>query len=352
MQFDYRIDILRSGIPIGEVRCSSAVIRFDKNADVTKGMQLVVSADDIPMNKVVSGIGETPTSFVFDMFSDRLRPVLIVDGQEYPLGVYMIMAAPMALSDIGSSYRLETYDETMILKQAKYTQRTNYTAGSSYLNVINSILTTCGFTKIMQDNTNATLTEDIEVAPDTSYLEVINQLLDGINYEHIHADNNGWIHLKKASAKAEVDHYYSASNGSIKLPITRTTDVYDLPNVITGIVSLPEQEEPLYYTKENTDPNSAISIPRRGYRVTKVYRLRNIADLQTLKDYIDRKYLEASQITETVEIDTYCEGGHEFGDTVQIQTDLVAGLFNEIEWEMTLGPKGGMKHKVERRVFT
>ena len=352
MIYNFRVDILRNSIKIGEALCDSGLVSFDKRADVSLGLQLSMSSDRIRMQKYVSNIGGTAQTYTFNMFSDRLRPVLIKNGDEYPLGIYMVMASPEKLSDTESMYRIEAYDETMILKQASFTSRTNYAAGTSYLEVINSMLTSCGFSRILEDPTDAVLQTDIEVAPGDTYLEVINQFLDGINYEHVHADGNGYIYIQAIKDKMTADHIYSdKKNMSIIPPITRTTDIYSLPNVITGVVSLPEMDEPMVYTKENLNPDSKISIPSRGYRVVKIINLNNIADELTLQSYIDQKYYEYSQITEQIEIDTTVEGDHSFGDTVQIDSDLISGLYNEIKWEIRLGSDGAMKHVLERKVY-
>lgn len=351
MIYDFRIDILRNNIKIGEALCDAGLVRFDKRADVSLGLQLSMSADRIRMQKAVSGSGPAQT-YTFDMFSDRLRPVLIKNGIEYPLGTYMVMASPEKLSDTGSTYSVEAYDETMILKQAAFTERTNYTAGTRYLTVINSMLTACGFARVIENQTEAVLATDVEIAPGRTYLEVINEFLDGINYEHVHVDGKGNIYIQAIKDKMTADHIYSGKkNMSIIPPITRTTDIYSLPNVITGVVSLPEMDEPMVYTKENINPDSKISIPSRGYRVVKIINLNNIADESTLQSYIDQKYYEYSQITEQIEIDTTVEGNHSFGDTVQIDSDLISGLYNEIQWEIRLGSNGTMKHVLERKVF-
>lgn len=351
MIYDFRIDILRNNIKIGEALCDAGLVRFDKRADVSLGLQLSMSADRIRMQKAVSGSGPAQT-YTFDMFSDRLRPVLIKNGIESPLGTYMVIASPEKLSYTGSTYSVEAYDETMILKQAAFTERTNYTAGTRYLTVINSMLTACGFARVIEDPTEAVLATDIEVAPGRTYLEVINEFLDGINYEHVHADGNGNIYVQAVQDKQTADHIYSdKKNMSIIPPITRTTDIYSLPNVITGMVSLPEIDEPLVYTRENVNPDSKISIPSRGYKVVKIYNLSNSADESTLKDYVDQKYYEFSQITEKVEIVTEVEGNHLFGDTVQLDTNLIAGLYDETEWEIRFDSDGTMRHALERKIF-
>lgn len=352
MIYNFRVDILRDNIKIGEALCDSGLVRFEKRADVSLGLQLSMSSERIRMQKAVSSLGSSAQSYEFNMFSDRLRPVLIKDGTEYPLGIYMVMASPEKLSDIGSMYSIEAYDETMILKQAAFTERTNYVTGTRYLNVINSMLTACGFSRVIEDPTDAVLATDVEIAPGRTYLDVINEFLDGINYEHVHADGNGNIYVQAIQNKQTTDHIYSdKKNMSIIPPITRTTDIYSLPNVITGMVSLPEMDEPLVYTRENVNPDSKISIPSRGYKVVKIYNLSNSADENTLKDYVDQKYYEFSQITEKVEIVTEVEGNHLFGDTVQLDTNLIAGLYDETEWEIRFDSDGTMKHALERKIF-
>ena len=351
MIYNFRIDVLRNYVKIGELYCSNCIIKFDKNAEVSKGLQLTVSADKEKMTKEYRAIGSDPSSFTFNKFTDRIRPVLIRDDVEEYLGIYMVMASPEELTDIGSTYDLEAYDETMILKQACFTSRVNFTAGTKYLSVVNSLLTECGFTRVIEDPSDAVLSTDFEVAPGNTYLEVINSFLDGINYQHIHANNLGQIIVRSFDQTNEADHIYSdKKNMRIILPIQRNTDIYSLPNVITGLCSIPELDDPISYTRTNTNPDSLISIPSRGYKVTKVYQLNNVADLATLKDYVDRKFLESTQVTETVKIQTALEGGHEYGDMVQISTDLLSGLFYENSWEMRFGVSGTMTHELERRV--
>ena len=335
MKIDFRIDILRNRVRIGMARCTAASINFRKEAEVCRGLKLTMS--EIRMSKGIK----------FEMFSDRIRPVLIVNDAEEFFGVFMVISSPEKISRTGSVYELEAYDETMMLKQAAFTERTLYAAGTKYLTIINSLLTDCGFSEVIETDCAAVLPADIEIAPGETFLDTINSLLDGINYQHVHADSQGRIQIQPIADKQTADHVYS---GHIIPPIERTTDIYDLPNVLIGKASTPDRT-PLRYVKENNNPSSAISILKRGYKVTKTYEANNIADQATLEAYIDQQFYKASQITETVKVTTELEGDHEFGDTVQLKTDLLSGLFEEVEWSLSLGANGTMTHKLERKVF-
>lgn len=338
MRISFRVDLLRQNVKIGTARATAVSVTFRKKSDVCRGLKTTISADSFRMSPGIR----------FDTFNDRIRPVLIVNGREYSLGVFMVISAPETLSDTGSLIEIEGYDETMILKQAAYTERTNYSAGTKYLTIVNSILTECGFSQVITVDSDAVLPADVEIAPGETYLDTINYFLDGINYQHVHADSSGRILLQPNTEKMTADHVYSDQNGMIAPPISHTTDIYNLPNVLVGVASGPDRE-PLSYVKENTDLNSQISIPKRGYKVVKIYDVNNVADQATLEAYIDQKYLDASQITETVNVETALEGGHEYGDTVHVKTKLISGLFNEIEW--SIDSKGKMKHTLERKVF-
>lgn len=371
MIYNYRVDVLRNNTKIGELLSSSLNIKFDSTRAVTRALQLTVNADDVRMVKerkkvrdfiffdgtryfnntwcFVSSVYDEE-ALVFDMFRDRIRPILIKDGTEYSLGNYMIISAPKTINRHGSSYSIEAYDETMILKQSAFTKRTLFTSGTKYINVLNSILTECGFANVNYDDNDAVLLTDREIEPSTTYIDFINTLLDELNYRHIFAGSDGYLYLKRITESNTPNHIYR--NGfSITGSIESNTDLYDVPNVLTGIYTNPEDRNTYTYTKVNDDVSSKVSTVSRGYKVVKVYRLSNIASNEELRNYIDRKALEAMQTTETLDISTIPEGGHEYGDYVQIDTPQVRGLYKEVAWSIDFGVNGVMKHTLERKVF-
>lgn len=370
---DYRMEIIRNDIPIGLLLCKSVSIKFDAKAEVMRGMQVNLYADRYDMTEVTqkvrdwiyfdgtryfdgtwsfwNTIYETST-FTFDMFTDRLRPVLIRDGVETPLGKFMIIAAPETLSETGNYYNLEAYDETMLLKQAALTARKFYAEGTNYLTAIENLLTECGFGNILADANTATMQISREFAVGTTYLEIINSLLEEINYNPVHTDANGYVILTRKANKSTADFVYR-DRSTFKLlgTIERDTDIYEKPNVLIGVISNP-QTEPTVYTRENNDPTSILSIYRRGYRVTRVYRMSNMASEAELEAYIDAQLLNSMQTTETVNFETLAEAGHEFGNTVQLATDLIDGLYVETGYQIDVSVnKARMRHTGERRVF-
>lgn len=340
-EINWRIEVVRNGISIGTYKANECDLIFDSRAEVMRSGKITAPA-----------IYKTREGDDIDLFIDRFKPVMIFGGNDYPLGKYIAMAAPQSVSDTGNKITIEMYDETMILKQACTQSRTFFASGSSYQSSIATLIVECGLTDYVFEDTLLTMSDDHEYPPGTPYIEIINGLLDEINYDHVHSDLNGTLRLTSKKTKTVADHIYSDQNpfGLLK-PFKVDTDIYSRPNVLIGVVSNPSMDSPLVYTKENNDVNSQISIQRRGYRVTKVYKLSNIATLAELQEYIDSEYLKESQMTETAEIQTIAEPEHEFNDTVQISTKDINGLFLETGWKMSLSVKKSMSHKLERVIY-
>ena len=207
--YEWRLDIIRKHVKIGEARVKSCSVDFVEDAEVTRTMKAKVPYDGFELKGIRVKQDEEVIYFdgtkcfdgtwcftsvtgkwlevdnTFDMFSDRLRPVMVVNGEEYDFGDYMVMAAP--LEDDGKEYvyDIEAYDETMTLKQAALTERKYYQKNVSYMAIIGSLLTDCGLSKVIEDPSDAKITIDHEYAVGTPYLDIINELLDEIGYSHI-----------------------------------------------------------------------------------------------------------------------------------------------------------------------
>lgn len=344
MTIDLRLDILNNLIKVGEAFAESVSINYDYSGQVMKSIRF-------DLKKTVMSEGYKDG---FDLFKNRIRPVLIRDGNEYPLGIYMIMAAPVTRSDVEEYISIEGYDETMILKQAAFEERKYYAAGTSYLAIIESILTSYGFANVLTDSSDVALPKDLEAAVGKSVLEFINDLLDAMNYQHIYTDFQGNFCLRKAQNPLSPDFTYSdkGKNFSLLDYVEGTSDIYNLPNVVVGVYSSTDSEATVTYKKVNDNINSAISTVNRGYKVVKKVTLKNSATSEDLQAYVERIAFEAMQATERVRFTTVAEGNHEPNTAVQLDTKSVSGLFIEKSWRIDASQgKVIMSHTAERKVF-
>lgn len=373
MIYDFKVNIVRNNNTIGALSARRCNVAFDSSKEVKRTCRVEINPESDIFPKGIVKVDSFmfdglhyfngnwtfaeskytyTNTYGFNMFTDRIQPILIIEGKEYPLGLFMIISNPEYLSDTLSYYDLEAYDETMILKQACTTDRIYYPAGTKYTDIVENMLAECNIVNYIMYSNSAVLTTDREFDIGTPYIEIINQLLEEINYNHIYADSKGIMHIELIQQKINPDFNYSDINVfNIKKPIVRSTDIYDLPNVLIGTASNPDNDDVFSYKKENTDLNSQISIINRGYRVVKHYNFSNIASQQVLEDYIDRMYLESTQATETIEFDTKIEPNHEFESYILVDTELINGFYVEKTWELELSSRATMHHLAERKVF-
>lgn len=372
-QYKWRLDIIRKHVKIGEARLKTCNVDFVEDAEVTRTMKATVPIDGFELNGIRIKQDEELIYFdgtkcfdgtwcfssvagswievknTFDMFSDRLRPVMVIDGNEYNFGDYMVIAAP--LEDDGKEYvyDIEAYDETMTLKQAALTERKYYVAGSSYLTIIGGLLTDCGLSKVIEDPTDAVITIDHEYAIGTPYLDIINELLDEISYSHIYSGQSGYLYLTRNITKTTADYIYNDDNSTIIDSIKTDTDIYSLPNVVIGYVSSPDIPTVLKYKRVNNSPESVISTVRRGYSIVEAFELDDCPDLSTLKLAVDNRFLQSTQATEKAEISTMPDGNHPYGSYVSLGQNGENTLFREVGWSIEFGET--MSHKLERKAF-
>ena len=372
-QYDWRIDIIRNHAKIGQAKFKSCNVDFIEDAEVTRTMKASIPINGFEVKGFLVKQDEEMIYFdgtrffdgtwcfssvngkwvntdnSFDMFSDRLRPVMSIDGTDYPFGDFIIIAAPLTNDGKELVYNIEAYDETMILKQAALTERKFFAAGTQYLSIINSLVIDCGLSRLRGDNTSATVTVDHEYAIGTPYLEIINELLSEINYANIHADHEGYLLLTANATKIVADYNYNTKNSTIIDDIQTDTDIYALPNVVVGYRSSPDNNQVLRYKRENNNPDSAISTVRRGYDVVAVYQFDDCPDLATLTEAVNYKYLEATQATEKATVVTMPDGDHAYGSYIGLGQGDTNTLYREVGWSIEFG--GKMTHNLERKAF-
>ena len=126
----YRVAVLRKG---GEVSALSwaagndPTVYFDASGEIKSSFS-----------------GEFYVNPIVDLLSDEIQPILTVDGTEYPLGVFRAATVTTAVTKYGKTVKVEAYDRCWLLKSNKTQTRVHYAKGTSYLTVVQQILTACG----------------------------------------------------------------------------------------------------------------------------------------------------------------------------------------------------------------
>ena len=302
---------------------------------------------------VTDADGETVEA---DWLKDEIQPVLIVDGVEHDLGVYMPATVTPWTVQGAQTLRIEAYDRCWRVRDTYTTTRVYFAAETPYLTAIETMLVSAGVSFVFATPSAAVLAEDREDwDPGTSTLQIVNELLREINYNELWFDASGAVILEPASTPTvdSIEHTIDADEvESLVLPqISRETDVYSAPNVFLCLCSNPDKSGPMTATARNTNPQSPLSIPRRGREIVSVTNLNNIADQTTLQAYADRLRDESMIGGETIRIQTALLPGFGVADVVALHYGDLAALCIERAYTMELAVGGTMSHELERVIY-
>lgn len=337
-----RVDVIRNGVPFTTLQpVEPPQVVMDTAAEIKKRM----SGTFRPNEKV-------------DFFTDWMRPVLILDGVESPVGDFYFSTVTERWENGAITLEIEAFDQSLILQQITTENFLYFAANVRYDYAISTLLQQAGVSRVIFEPTDAVLTTEREDwEPGTPYLEIVNALLSEIGYDPVWFDAKGVARLGRyrPPEAANITHFYEEGVGSFVLPYyERSLDLFNAPNVFKVAVENPEYSDFLYATAENDSLSSALSIPRRGRRiVAPTVLLDNIADQKALQEYVDRIKYDAMKGDEFITFQTGADPTHEVGDIVSVSVNdrKLSGIYAETSWTLTLGPGVPMEHTARRTVF-
>ena len=339
--------------------------RFDvlRNNAVTEWTLEAVGDDAPTVTMNADGVIKMSLAGVFrrndnmDYLKDEIKPYLIIDEREYPVGVYMIGTCETQSDEHGISLdQIEAYDRALKLRQKKTETRLHIDAGTKYLDAIGNLLQDAGIKMVIADeasDTIATDREDWEIG--TEYLAIINALLSEINFSSIWFDLDGIARLERYAAptSANIDHEYREGCFSIiRNNYTRKVDVFNAPNVFVVTVANPDYEDAMTATGVNDSPLSALSTVSRGRRILATpIKLDNIASQEALQQYANNLAIKSMLATEQTVFYTMLNPVHGVGDVVALYNGELQGIYEETGWMMQLKAGGKMKHTAKKVVL-
>lgn len=285
----------------------------------------------------------------------RLRPYLIQDNKEFPLGEYVFTEVNHNTDKNGLLYwKLKGMDLGRIVQQSKTEYRVNYNAGSKYTDIVQEILISLGFSRIITIQSKSVLTNDrADWEMGTSWLKIINTLLAEINYQSLWFDMEGNARIEplKSVDNGTIDHTYMQNELSeLKMPAETNSNIFKTYNVFMAMVSSPEYPEPLVATSVNDSPTSRISTVNIGRVQAPIKKLDDIADQETLQKYVDNLKFQSMRSIEEVSFRTALNQ-HQVRDIIALDHPIASGIYQEIEWRMSLSYDGEMRHTAQRMVI-
>lgn len=345
--------------------------------------------------------------------TDRIRPVLILDGEEYPVGVYIGTTPKRRRIGGRETVTLEAYSVLYMAQRVTMPDGYIIREGTNYIGALQDLLQLAGIGIYVSDSTDKRIPTDRADWPaETRVIEVINELLAEINYRDVWVDLTGIVHLTSGAAETEAaaasanarltvgvngvkilcesltvtedavivgvldiqqdddsvtvlvrdmpvpetsgepDHVYTDGQYSIiSDDIDVDTDYFDKANVFRAVCSSPDLPEPMVAEVENDDPESPFSTTTLGVRIVQTEEVPSIADYAELQAKAAQMRHKALQTVETVDFVTALNPTHNTWDTVGLSVGGESGIYTEKAWRMVLDASGEMRHTVERTVF-
>ena len=334
----FRYDVLRQGGVVGSIAAHDAPeIQCD-------------SASELKLS--IRGTFRHDWAGKYDFLTDRLRPVMILNGEEHSLGTYVITTESPESAGGADIAELEGYSELYLLRRTKTEGWLHMAGGTNYVTALLSLLAMAGITNYEAEPTAYELATDREDWEEgTPLLQIINELLAEIGYNSLWIRLDGTVMLTPYTAPtlANVTHTYTAGRFSlIEADCKRTNDRYGKANVFKRICDNVDLGGTMTATATNSDPGSPFSTVHLG-RILDVQRVDNVPDQAALQDIANRALSESLQTTETAEFYTALVP-HETYETVALDNGGIHGIYRETGWRMILAASGQMTHKA-RRVY-
>ena len=237
-KYSSRVDVIRNGATVTTLHpASDPQITCNSDAEIKTSM----GADFYDNSEV-------------NWLTDELKPYQIIDGQEYPVGVFMVSTIVDSYDQNGvKTMAVEAYDRCFLLKETRTESMWFVPAGTNYISAIEELLVLAGLSLWLATPTEKTMATDREFEIGTSYLEIINLFLSEINYGSIWFDANGFGILQpiRAAVAKNIDHQYSAADGLrvLKRPCSRQVDIFNAPNVFIAVCQNPDLKEQMVSKK-------------------------------------------------------------------------------------------------------
>lgn len=332
-ELDVRFGVYRSGALLTFLQSTDApTMSMDSSGAIKTSLQ----GSFLPNDKV-------------NWLTDEVRPELIINGETHRCGVFIPVTVEGKTGENGKTLTVSMYDRCFLAQSLRLEQILHIQSGAFYIDVVLSLLEQCGITLVMQTPNVATITtdrEDWDVG--TSYLTVINQLLSEIGYKDLWFDSEGYARIEpKLNPTADnIQHRINANDPSVFLSPSHSvaSDIFNKPNVFVCICSNPDLGAPLTATAVNDNPQSPLSVQRRGRRISELVKVNNIASQEDLQAYARRLVFDSMTSSDTIIVRTGLLPGFGVNDVVALRDDDATGICVEKSWTMELVSGGKMVH--------
>lgn len=347
-RISFRYDLLREGAFYARLRAvedTTPQVHMESSGLV----KMSFSGEFYPVPHDVDG-----NPMAVNWLGDEIQPIMIIDGAEHPLGVY-IPTGQREATNIVTNIAIEAYDRGQRVLDTNSLAPVYFQHGTLYLDAVEQLLNAAGIRTVFKTQTNAVLTDDREWLAGTSYLTIINKLLGEINYRDLWFDAEGHARLEPAAVPeaSQIRHTLSDRDpDTLVVPgIVRGSDFFYAPNVFLVVCANPDKSANMTAVAINDNPQSPLSVQRRGRQIVQVTQVDNIASQAELKAYAERQRNDSLITGETVNVTTGLLPGWGVSDVVALHYGEINSLCLSTAFDMDLVAGGKMRHTLEKVVY-
>lgn len=347
----FRYELLRGGaycalLPAVDrtprIRCNSA----DR-------LKMLLTASFAPVARDVDG---RPVEV--DWLNDEVRPIMILDGEEHPMGTYVFAKPQENTSGPTKTVSVSAYDRGKKVDDTNSESLVYFPRSTVYTDAVEQLLTLAGINTIFSTPSSETFgvpREDWKAG--TSNLDIANQLLEEISYNPLYFDLSGAAVLEPATVPEAGAIKYTLNTEDpdtrvIAGNLTRTRDFFSAPNVFVVTCDNPELGTPLSATAVNDNPQSPLSTVRRGRRIVREVPVNNLPSQAAAQAYADRLCNESMISGEVITLETGLIPGWGVGDVVALIHEGEVSICVSQSWTADLCAGGRMRHQLKKVVYS
>ena len=232
----------------------------------------------------------------------RIRPTLVINGKESPLGVYVVRPNQTTINASSTVLTLDLYDRTFIPASDAVDDTFSIPAGAVVTDAVREILASTGETNVAITRDATRLPAGLVWEPGTSKLTIINDLLASVGYSALWCDFTGAYRVSPyiPPSARPVAHTFNEDSTSIHSPdLVRKQDAL-IPNKIVCISQETSDTPAMRAVALNEDPTSPYSFQSQGVWVAETHTGCEAAT-QAVLDATARRYLASAVASATVQ---------------------------------------------------
>lgn len=285
-----------------------------------------------------------------DPVADRVRPVWLVGGEEFNLGIFLFGTADRAPMSWGTDRAATLVDQCVILDE-ELEQSVGYPVGTSLSTILTEQAAAVGIVSTSIEGTAKTNQQPVGwPAGGAKRLQIFSEVCAMAGFFPSYFDNDGALVCRSApDGEPPADFTYGIGSGAtgrvINGTVEESDDLLDAPNrYIVRDTGATNGSVVGVYDVVDSAPHSAA---HRGRVVATTTDLQGLTDQAAANEAARARAAQDSSTYRWLSFTATPDPRHDTFDYVSFD----GTIYREQAWTLTLAPGGDHKHELRRQYF-